>query len=87
MIYFRYAIENSFYKVYFLGAGIGSFIQQFKMSPIGKILVTEKHRKMYTQLLDHYLVDFVYMVHPCTNSHEHKVFYYCLFLQKSLSDL
>jgi len=64
---------------------VESVIEQFKISPIGKIFLNDENRKRVTELLDSYLIDFIYMVHPCVNSHEHKVYITILISQNYIT--
>ena len=51
----------------------GQFISQ---SPIGRIVYDPRYRKLHDeQLLDNYIQDFIYLAHPCSSRHEHKVIF------------
>ena len=53
-------------------ADVGLY-EQFKMTPIGKLLTDNRYNRLRAQMIDAYLTDFVYMSHPCVNTTEHKV--------------
>ena len=48
--------------------------QQFmNQSSIGKVVYNARYRTLQPQQLDNYIKDFVYLSHPCSSKHEHKV--------------
>lgn len=58
-------------SVYFAEDPGNTLIEQFNMSPIGKVISETKID--YNLILDPYVNDFVHMSHPCFNNTEHKV--------------
>ena len=50
--------------------------EQFKMTPIGTLVCAAmEDSRSAACLIDAYLVDYVYMSHPCHNKSEHQVYF------------
>ena len=50
-----------------------NLVEQFKTSPIGKVIHDHSFNRLHAKMLDPYLIDFIYMTHPCADKIEHQV--------------
>ena len=66
------SVEIKFSKKCFI-IFLENLVQQFKRSPIGMVIHDQIFNRLHTKMLDPYLIDFIYMTHPCADKIEHQV--------------
>ena len=75
------SVEIKFSKKCFI-IFLENLVEQFKTSPIGKVIHDRSFNRLHAKMLDPYLIDFIYMTHPCADKIEHQVMKMTVLIQE-----